>query len=249
MSGRPAPVLRVLGVGAGLLLLLSVLAGLAGCQSLVGPPSVDIVLPTQALPAAAAAAVPAGSPTPSQPSAPPNGAIFQATRYRPMFENHRARLVGDLVTITIAEKVTAAQSSTSTIDRAGTTSAGITSLPLLGTSGMAKLGAEAQSANTFSGKGKSENSNNFSGSITATVVQVLPNGHLVVSAEKQIGVNASVDVLRFSGQIDPAQIAPGNTVVSTSVANVRIEQRGRGQLPESQAMGWLQRFFINVLPI
>jgi flagellar L-ring protein precursor FlgH len=80
-------------------------------------------------------------------------------------------------------------------------------------------------------------------------VQVLPNGHLVVSAEKQIGVNASVDVLRFSGQIDPAQIAPGNTVASTSVANVRIEQRGRGQLPESQAMGWLQRFFINVLPI
>ena len=55
-------------------------------------------------------------------------------------------------------------------------------------------------------------------------------------------------LFRF-GQIDPAQIAPGNTVASTAVANVRIEQRGRGQLPESQAIGWLQRFFINVLPI
>jgi len=78
---------------------------------------------------------------------------------------------------------------------------------------------------------------------------VLPNGHLIVAAEKQIGVNANVDVLRFSGQVDPRAIAPGNSVQSTQIANVRIEQRGRGQQAEAQAMGWLARFFMNVMPI
>ena len=69
--------------------------------------------------------------------------------------------------------------------------------------------------------------------------QVLPNGHLVIAGEKQIGVNENVDVLRFSGQVDPRAIQPGNTVQSAQIANVRLEQRGRGQQAEAQAMGWL----------
>jgi flagellar L-ring protein precursor FlgH len=71
----------------------------------------------------------------------------------------------------------------------------------------------------------------------------------VISGEKQIGVNANVDVLRFSGQVDPRSITPGNAVASTAVANVRVLQRGRGQAAEAQSMGWLARFFQSVLPI
>ena len=83
----------------------------------------------------------------------------------------------------------------------------------------------------------------------ASVQRVLPNGHLVIAGEKQIGVNANVDVLRFSGQIDPRAILPGNSVASTSIANVRIEQRGRGQQAEAQSMGWLARFFLSLWPV
>ena len=78
---------------------------------------------------------------------------------------------------------------------------------------------------------------------------VLPNGHLLVAGEKQIGVNHNVDVLRFSGQVDPRAIAPGNSVPSTAIANVRIEQRGRGQQAEAQSMGWLSRFFLSLWPV
>ena len=78
---------------------------------------------------------------------------------------------------------------------------------------------------------------------------VLPNGHLLVAGEKQIGVNHNVDVLRFSGQVDPRAIQPGNSVASAQIANVRIEQRGRGQQADAQGIGWLGRFFLNVLPI
>ena len=212
---------------------------LGGCETMARVPPVDLVLPTAAMPLARVAAAPAN----------PTGAIFQADRYRPLFEDHRARIVGDTVTVSIVEKVSAVQKSTSTVDRADSVKADLAAVPFLKATALTRASAAGSSTNSFSGKGTVESSNDFSGTITATVVQVLPNGHLIVSAEKQIGVNANVDVLRFSGQVDPRAIAPGNTVASTQIANVRIEQRGRGQQAEAQSMGWLARFFMNLMPV
>jgi flagellar L-ring protein precursor FlgH len=210
---------------------------LGACQTLNSPPPVDISGPTSAKPVATPA--PAVS----------NGSIFQASQYRPLFEDHRARLVGDALTVQIVEKVSASQSSTSSIDKGGKLSAGVTALPFLSANSFARASAAGTSSNTFEGKGSTENTNNFSGVITATVIEVLPNGHLIIAGEKQIGVNHNVDVLRFSGQVDPRAIQPGNSVASAQIANVRIEHRGRGAQAEAQGIGWLSRFFLNVLPI
>lgn len=178
-----------------------------------------------------------------------NGSIFQSATYRPLFEDHRARLVGDTITVQIVEKVTASQKSTSTVDKSGKIDAGITALPGINPNSFARAAATGSSSNTFAGKGSTESSNNFSGVITATVIDVLPNGHLVIAGEKQIGVNENVDVLRFSGQVDPRAIQSGNTVASAQIANVRIEHKGKGQQAEAQGIGWLARFFLNVLPL
>jgi flagellar L-ring protein precursor FlgH len=219
------------------LLASALCATLGGCLTM--NPRVEVAEPTNVIPATPSAAVPS------------DGAIFQAAQYRPLFEDHRARLVGDTLTVVISEKVSATQKSTSTIDKGGAVSAGVTAIPGISANsflpGRANIGLS--SSNTFAGKGSTENSNDFSGTITATVIDVLPNGHLVVSGEKQIGVNHNVDVLRFSGQVDPRAIQPGNTVASAQIANVRIEQRGRGQQADAQGIGWLARFFLNVLPI
>ena len=228
---------RALAV-VGVVAVQSAAALFGGCVSLARLPDVDVIQPSQALPVAQAAA-------PRE----PNGAIFQADRYRPLFEDHRARLVGDTLQVQIIEKVSAVQKSTSSVAKDGSVDASISALPFLNSKALARAGAKGTDSNKFEGKGTTENSNDFSGTITATVVQVLPNGHLVVSGEKQIGVNANVDVLRFSGQIDPRAIAPGNTVQSSQIANVRVEQRGRGQQAEAQSMGWLSRFFLNLMPI
>ena len=217
---------------------------LSGCQQMSRLPPVDVVMPTAALPLAAPVVAPA-----MVAAAAPTGAIFRADSYRPLFESHRARIVGDTVTVNIVEKVSAVQKSTSTVDRAGAVAASIAALPFLKNTALTRATASGSNSNTFSGKGTTESSNDFSGTITASVVQVLANGHLIVAAEKQVGVNANVDVLRFSGQVDPRAINPGNTVQSTQIANVRVEQRSRGQQGEAQAMGWLGRFFLSVLPI
>ena len=220
---------------------------LSGCQTLYPLPQVDVVMPTAAMPVAVLTA-PAPVVLPAEPQA-PNGAIFRASTYRPLFENHRARLVGDTLSIQITEKVTASARSSSQLDRTGGVSGGVSALPFMNAGTLARTAVTGKGNNSFEGKGTTENINDFAGSLTVTVVQVLANGHLVVSGEKQIGVNANVDVLRFSGQVDPRSITPGNQVVSTQVANVRIEQRGRGQQADAQAMGWAGRMFLNVLPL
>lgn len=179
------------------------------------------------------------------------GSLFQAASYRPGFEDPRARLPGDSLTIQITEKVSANQTSSASLDRTGKAGGSISAVPFVKPADLAKvnnftLGSDA--SNSYNGKGDNANANDFSGVITVTVQDVLPNGHLLVAGEKQIGVNSNVDVLRFSGTVDPRNIRPGNIVASTLVANARIESKGRGAVQEALSIGWLGRFFLNVFP-
>lgn len=179
---------------------------------------------------------------------PATGSLFQSVGYRPAFEDRRARALGDTITIQIVENVTASQKSTSTVNRNTSIDSNITALPFNDLAGLGKLGVGASTNNNFSGKGGTESANTFSGSITATVIEVMPNGHLVVAGEKQIGVNQNVDALRFSGTVDPRLVQPGSIISSTQVANVRVESRGRGAQGEAQTVGWLSRFFLSFQP-
>ncbi|MEW6480761.1 MAG: flagellar basal body L-ring protein FlgH [Pseudomonadota bacterium] len=182
---------------------------------------------------------------------PVTGSLFQSARYRPAFEDPRARMPGDTLTIQITEKVSATQKSSSSIDRNGSVSGSVSAIPGIRAKELTRdrnFDLGGQSDNQFAGKGDTVNDNTFQGSITATVQDVLPNGHLLVVGEKQIGVNQNVDVLRFSGTVDPRFIRPGNVVPSTQVANARIESKSRGAIGEAQSIGWLGRFFLNVFP-
>lgn len=219
--------------------LAATAALLGGCQMMNPAPKVDVAEPIYMRPSPVV--VPVVN----------NGAIFQATQYRPLFEDHRARLVGDTITVRIAEKVSATQTNSSKVDKSGSVNAGLTALPGIAANSFTngRLAASGSSANAFEGKGSTESSNDFAGTITAVVIEVLPNGHLLIAGEKQIGVNHNVDVLRFSGQVDPRAIQSGNSVQSAQIANVRIENRGRGAQAEAQGTGWLARFFLSVLPI
>lgn len=209
---------------------------LAGCDTMY--PTVQFEQPT-------AAEAPAVAAVAEQPS---NGAIYQQTQFRPLFEDHRARQPGDTLQVRIVEKISATAKSTSSLNKSSDLSGSITALPgLNAAAALRRAEITGSSEGKFGGKGSTENSNDFQGTITVTVRGVLPNGHLLVGGEKQIGVNANVDVLRFSGQVDPRAIEPGNVVQSTRIANVRLEQRGRGAQADTNAVGWLSRVFFSVL--
>jgi flagellar L-ring protein precursor FlgH len=179
-----------------------------------------------------------------------SGAIFQPSGgARPLFEDRRARYVGDTLVINISERTQAAKKSASTADRTQDVEVNvptIAGLPLKGAQGSSLA---ANSANAFSGKGASSADNNFTGTITVTVIEVLPNGNLLVSGEKQVAINQGNEFIRFSGIVNSTQISGSNTVQSTQVADARIEYRANGYIDEAQVMGWLARFFLTFSPL
>lgn len=188
----------------------------------------------------------------AEPLPPPvakNGAIFQANAsHLALFEDRRARFVGDTLTISIVEKTSASKKSSSTANREAGDSFAVPTLANLPGKGILGANLSATANNKFTGKGESASNNDFTGTLAVTVVEILPNGNLLVAGEKQFAINQGTEFLRFSGTVNPNTITSGNVVNSTQVADARIEYRGNGYIDEAQTMGWLARFFMSVLP-
>lgn len=182
-------------------------------------------------------------------AAPSNGAIFQASNYRPMFEDRRARLVGDTIIIAISERTSAGKSEGNTASKSGSVSFGAPTLFGIPATTTAKLGLSASSSNKFEEKDATTASNNFTGTITVTVSEVLPNGNLLVSGEKQISFDKGVEYVRFSGIVNPDHVVSGNVVSSTQVADARVEYRTNSRLDRAEVMSQMTRFFLSLLPL
>ncbi len=177
-----------------------------------------------------------------------NGAIYNIASARPLFEDRRARLVGDTLTINIVEKTAASKISENKASRSqsiAVTTPSIVGLPFKGTQGTT---LNATDANSFDGKGQNTSTNDFTSTITVTVIEVYPTGNLLVSGEKQIGLKEGEEFIRFSGVVNPNNITAQNTVQSPQVADARIEYKANGFLDSAQVMGWLGRFFLTFLP-
>lgn len=191
-------------------------------------------------------------PAPAQSAPATNGAIYQAVTTQvpttmALFEDRRARNVGDTLTIEIREDLQATKNASST---AGRTGAMKFNVPASQIGGYVVKGGSltTESASTFEGKGDSAANNTFTGNIAVTVIEVLPNGNLLVSGEKQIGINQGSEFIRLSGVVNPAFILNGNIIPSFQVADARLEYRGTGYVNEAQTMGWLQRAFNVLMP-
>lgn len=181
--------------------------------------------------------------------APANGGIFQAAAYRPLFEDRRARLVGDVLTIAINEKTNAGKQAASSGSKTGSVAASIPTVLGLPLKMLQGTSVSASSANKYADSGAENSSNIFTGTITVTVAEVLPNGNLVVSGEKQVALDKGVEYIRFSGVVSPDTIATGNVVSSTQVADARVEYRTNSRIDAAQVMTSLTRFFLSVLPL
>ncbi|WP_217126675.1 flagellar basal body L-ring protein FlgH [Hydrogenophilus thiooxidans] len=211
-------------------------AVLAGCAALDTTPPAIVHQPMTARPV----------PIEAQPAA--NGAIFRAQATRPLFEDRKPRYIGDILTINLVEKTSAKKNSGANASRKTGSSAKVDAMSRLPLNGLTGLGLTANSEMSLEGKGGASADNAFNGTITVTVIDVFPNGNLLVSGEKQVAINQGREYIRFSGVVNPDTISAQNTVESTQVADARIEYVGSGYIDEAQRMGWLQRFFLNVLP-
>lgn len=187
-------------------------------------------------------------PTPAPAPAQPTGAIYRPGTFVALFEDQRARRVGDILTVRIEERLNASKQATTNAKRNGDTTFSIADVKFGNTNVLRGGSITGESKNEFEGKGDSGANNVFTGFITVTVVDVLPNGYLVVAGEKQIGINTGSEFVRLSGVVNPTTILANNIVPSNQIADARFEYRGSGTLDEAQTMGWLSRIFMSVLP-
>ena len=213
------------------LLFVAVMALIGGCA--VVPPTI-VEHPTTVKPQRAAA-------TPS------NGSIYQVAGYRPLFEDYRARMVGDVIMMTINENTSAGKTAAASDAKAGSVAFSAPSIFGVPATTTAKTALSATSSNKFSDAGAITSSNNFTGTMGLTVLEVLPNGNLVVSGEKQISLDKSVEYIRFSGVISPDRIVD-NTVSSTQVADARVEYRTDSRYDTAELASELARFVMSLAP-
>ena len=216
--------------------MVSALAGLALAGCAITPSSI-VQQPTSAVPVASA-------PVPAA-----NGAIFQAASYRPLFEDRIARHVGDVLTIDILEKTNAGKQASSNAAKKGSVNASIPTITKFPFNWLQGLDVAASSKIDYEDESKVNSGNNFSGSITVTVTEVLANGNLVVSGEKQVGLDKVTEYVRLSGVVRPDSITAGNRVVSSQVADARIEYRTSSLVDSAEVASWMARFFLSFLPL
>jgi flagellar L-ring protein precursor FlgH len=186
---------------------------------------------------------------------PSDGAIYHAgVNEHPLFEDKRARNVGDILTINVVESTTGSRSMSG---GASNSSSIADSTPNVAVGALAKVLVKpitltGSSANKSARAGSGAATETLTGTIAVTVIEVLANGNLLVSGEKQVALNNSDEFIRFSGVVNPVSISNLNVVQSTQVADVHLEYKNAGEMNQvindTQALGFLGRFFMSVLP-
>ncbi len=210
-------------------------AALGGCSEMPQKPLVQ--QPMTARPPARA--------LPSQ----TNGSIYNpGYSDHPLFEDPRPRNVGDILTVVISENISATKTSGTDVSRNSNTTFTPTTVPGLLRGLFGTANTNITGANTFAASGGANASNQFTGTLTVTVTNVLANGNLEVSGEKQMLINQGNEYIRFSGVVNPTTISSANTVASTSIADAKIEYSAKGMISDGEQMGWLQRFFQSIAP-
>jgi len=199
------------------------------------------------------------SPTVVRPMTPPpyvervaTGSLYQAGASSWLFQDEkRPSNIGDTVKIDIAEQQSARNKVNSEARRAN-------SVAVKGPGGGGQSGfvrsllnadASASGSDTFKGDGTTEQSSAFTGRLAAQVINVLPNGHLVVAGEKNIVFNGNASTLRFSGIVNPKDIQLGGVVSSRDIVDARMEQVGQGDVTAASSRTWIQRVLTNALTI
>ncbi len=167
-----------------------------------------------------------------------------------LFSDLRARRVNDLVTVRVVENVTAAGSADSALDKTSSGAASLTRLFGVETRFPSWLDptslAAANAATQFSGSGSTTRAGSLTAVITARVIEVLPNGDLVLEGIREVDINGDRQFVVLSGIVRVRDIGPGNVVPSTAVGQMQIRYFGKGLIKDNLKPGWVVRFLNKV---
>lgn len=173
-----------------------------------------------------------------------------------MYNDLRARRVGDLITVQIVENSKAKKKDDSKAERKNTYVAGIPYLmgyeaqfpPQRGDSKTPSNLVQANFQSKHDATAELTKEDTMTSSIGCTVMEVLPNGNLLVRGSRELQVNGETQYIVLSGTVRPADVTTKNTITSDQLADAKIRYTGRGVLSDKQQPGWLARLLDHVWP-
>jgi flagellar L-ring protein precursor FlgH len=182
------------------------------------------------------------------------GSLWKKDASRSMFADRRATQVGDIITILVQENNTSSKQNTTKTARANSVDASISSfLYPPSATGMLKHNGELpalryNAATDFSGGGQINNSERITARIAARVVDVLPNGHLVIEGRRHIAFSGEKQEAVLRGTVRQEDITSGNTIFSYHVADATIQYISAGTISDVQRKGWFTRLWEKLSP-
>jgi len=184
-----------------------------------------------------------------------SGSIWQAASI-PLTEDGKARRVGDVVTIIVTETASASKQAATATGRTSEMSAGIPAF--MGLQGVGLLAnnlggdlsrlIDASASSTFDGSGSTSRKETLTATITAKVIDVLPNNNLRIEGRRNVKVNNEDQIVTVRGVIRQRDITAENTINSIYVADAQITYSGEGIISDRQKPGWLMNLVDKVWP-
>ena len=186
------------------------------------------------------------------------GSLWQEENGRAyLYEDMRAMRVGDILTVKIVEKHKGSKSADTAAQRESTlenslagTGMGYIGIPgiRLGDEARRGLGIDASAKNKFTGKGATSREGTLTGTISVIVTEVSPNGDLRVEGHREVSVNSEKQLMTISGIVRRVDVDTKNMVLSSAIADAKIEYSGLGVLDDVQRPGWLVRILDWIYP-
>lgn len=180
-----------------------------------------------------------------------------------LFADHRARAVGDIITILVVEKSSSSRSASTSTSKDTSRTAAVNQFPTAFdpiakklvkplTSpivGYAKpseflqdsLKMDLSAQASHQGSGTIDRTDRVEAQIAARVVKVLDSGNLLIEGRRAVLVNDETQVITISGIVRPQDVTASNTVLSSQIADAEVQMEGRGVLAEAQRPGILFR--------
>ena len=186
-------------------------------------------------------------PAPAPPPRAADGSIFNASAgYAPLHEGLRARAIGDPVTISLIENTTSSKSAAAKTQRSGAGS--IIPPAAFPFAWLNPESLKASSQGSFNGQGNATQTSSFSSELSVTIAEVRANGTALLRGEKRMMLSQGQEWVQFSGIVRLSDIDQDNRILSTRVADARLEYSGNGAVQRSAREGWLSRFFNMISP-
>ena len=159
-----------------------------------------------------------------------------------------ARDVGDILTIVIEERNRVENDEQTRLEKDTDLNAALTNFEVLPRFFQPLPSIAANQVSDFDGLAQYDKDNRFETKISVIVIDVLPNGNLIVEGRRRLVVDRETKIVRISGQVRPVDVLANNTVKSEYVADAAIAYEGEGILSSATTRGWFSRFLDIVWP-